>query len=208
MTDPCDSFPYPELSPLETGQGQPNHAALQLVHKQLNANAMSVLSSGGDGTRGHLAISITAAKYLILTGGVAHDPPVHPGAEPTIINPTGGNVTQVMAIEANRTHAAAIKVHTLYNTVQAKLKQLLLARIPAIYMRRFDDPDYGFANVTLIALLNHLDAVYGIISPSDYTANESKLETQWITTEPIENLWAQTEACAQFDPSIPAHKLV
>jgi hypothetical protein len=206
MTDPTSVFPHPELSP---HQGKPNHGSLKLIHKELNANAKSVISNRGNGETGYLDQTISAAKYFLLTGQQPPAPPVHPGANPApAVNPAGGNPTQAMITEALRLHVEAIRVHTEYHQVHAKLKQLLLARIPPIYIAIFDDPDYGFSEVSLLELLTFLDTEHGVISPADLTANEEELKSPWSTTDPIDVLWAKTTRCHLFDLTIPPAKLV
>jgi hypothetical protein len=53
-----DQFPHPELSPLQINEEKPNNASLKLLHKELNANAMSISSLCGSGQRGHLPLTV------------------------------------------------------------------------------------------------------------------------------------------------------
>jgi hypothetical protein len=85
MSDPgtktSSSFthPHPVLSPIV---GTPNNASIQILQKQLHANApRAIHSARGGGLNGHLTLVMPAPDYLVRTG-LAFDVPVHPGNSP------------------------------------------------------------------------------------------------------------------------------
>ena len=126
-------LPHPELTVLSTHPDKPNHGALIQLHKEMNANASSIHSPGGDGTRGHLPLTISPADYLALTG-VAHPAPVYPGANP--IDPPGA--TQHVITEANRVHAADLSTHATWHRTNNICKQTLLHVVDPIYFGGLD----------------------------------------------------------------------
>ena len=77
------NFPYPILTPFASERSPPNHASLLNLQRELNANAMSVHSHKGGGLHGHLALTVTAARYHELAGA-RFDIPVAPAVQPTI----------------------------------------------------------------------------------------------------------------------------
>jgi hypothetical protein len=60
------SFPHEPLTALSSEQ--PNNLTLKLLHQELNANAISVPSIRGNGSLGHLALTVSAAAYTLAAG--------------------------------------------------------------------------------------------------------------------------------------------
>jgi hypothetical protein len=85
-------FPHPELTPIV---GEPNNKSLQLLQKELYANARAVHSTRGGGANGHLAIIMPAPDYLTRTQ-IEFVPPVHPGVAPVHpVNATGNQIIEI-----------------------------------------------------------------------------------------------------------------
>jgi hypothetical protein len=78
MTDITISLPHKTLAPLAASRS--NQKSLELLHKEINANAISVRSTRGNGALGHRALTVSAANYTATAGGrVVFAPPLHPG---------------------------------------------------------------------------------------------------------------------------------
>ena len=177
-------FPHPTLTPLSSNT--PTQATLRVLHQELNANAIAVPSTRGNGTLGHFALVTSAAKYL-LTALVVFIAPVHPGQAPVhALNATGPQITEV-----NRQFAADGKEHTLYVNTEAALKKLLLQAVPSTFTQKLRDQELGYANVTTLALLNHLDTTYGTVKEEDLERNLKELHRPWSLHQPIETLFFQ-----------------
>jgi len=73
------AFPHPSFTP---STSRPSYATLTVWQKELSGNAASVSSHLGDGRQGHLALTISEAKYLAITGNVAFVPPLNPPLQP------------------------------------------------------------------------------------------------------------------------------
>jgi len=62
------AFPHPSLTP---STSRPSYATLTIWQKELSGNTASVSSHLGNGRQGHLALIISEAKCLAITGNVA-----------------------------------------------------------------------------------------------------------------------------------------
>ena len=164
---PTDSYPHPELTPIEPGV-KPDFAALKVIHQELNANAMSIPSTRGGGNHGHLAVTLATADFDAIAGTVPWANPAHPGAAPVHAN--GATAAQIT--ETNRAYKANLSEYALYSTVIATLKKQLIAAIPETYIKTKKDDLIGYANITLYGLLEHLDTTYGVVTSDDLQDNE------------------------------------
>jgi len=100
--DITSAFPHPSLTPSTL---RPNYATLAVLQKELSGNVASVSSHLGDGRQGHLALTISEAKYLAITGNVAFVPPLNPPLQTEqAVGATGPQIT-----EANRMHLENIQ---------------------------------------------------------------------------------------------------
>ena len=191
---------FTELTPLLNDR--PTRQALTLLHSELNANAMSIPSNRGGGDHGHLALVLSVARYTTVAGQ-AFVTPVHPGDDP-VIPPA-----------ASRHHC-----HDYLNQPSLQIPPRGLHHLP----RRGESPqekphhrcacslhcnprrhfEFAFAQVSTIALLNHLDSTYGTITESQLAANLAALQQPYDTTAPIEALWTRIADCQQFAATVDA----
>ena len=171
------------------------------MHQELNANALTIPTPREGGAHGHLALVIPAAQCnAINVVTVPWVRPVHPGATP---NHAGAN-TAAQITEANRACKANLEEFQLFVSTEAALKKPLLAAVPDTHTCLLKDDMLGCANTTTLALLTHLDATHGTITPDDLSANLEEMEALWSPTQPIEDLWNQIKRCqrcaAAHDP--------
>jgi hypothetical protein len=184
-------FPHPTLTPLSTTT--PNQTTLKILHQEMNANAIAVTSNRGNGQLGHLALVISPAKYLILSG-IPFVPPVHPGNAPVhAVGATGPQIT-----ETNRQFSADLKEFTLYFNTEAALKKVLLQAVPATFTQKLRDEELGYASTTTLQLLTHLDTTYGVVNEDDLDRNLAALHKPWKLHLPIETLFHQIHTCRTF----------
>jgi hypothetical protein len=178
-------YPHPTLSKII---GKPSYAALKLLQKEIYANARTVFSTRGGGNNGHLCLVMPALEYLIRTIGVPFNPPVYPGAPPT----TSLFITLVEFEAAHKVHAALEKEFRIYNQVGASLKAQLLVAIDSTYTNVLEDPLFGFADVTPLAIMMHLRTHYGQLKPEERGAIRESLRSPWNPDDPIEDVWTRT----------------
>jgi hypothetical protein len=78
-------FPDANIPPTHAPGMEPSYNSIHVAISQLNANAASVPSSGGDGILGHLVLTLGNAAYAkISMGNVDHLPPAPPTDAPVI----------------------------------------------------------------------------------------------------------------------------
>jgi hypothetical protein len=194
LIDPSELFPHPTLTAIIAGE-KPNYSTLKTIHRQINANAMAIASDRGGGLHGHLPLVIPPAQFNAIPNTAAWVAPVHPGPTPTI---DGANPTQHQINDGNKRHKAAIQEFKTAATVEAMLKRQIIAAIPDTFIKILKDEDYGYANVTTLTLLTHLDTTYGTVTPDDLDENIRKMNREWSPTQPLEDLWNQIMECRRF----------
>jgi hypothetical protein len=183
-------FPHPVLTRVS---GRPNYASLNLLRSELNANAMAIHSARGGGKLGHLALLMTDADYLALSGS-PFDLPPHPGTTPTVIAP----VNAASIKEATRVHLELRKEHEVVNYVTNGLRCQLLAAVEPRFVSELKDTSIGFANITLLQFLTHLFTNFGTITGADLNANRASILTAWNIDDPIQELWAKLKVIRDF----------
>jgi hypothetical protein len=136
---------------------------------------------------------LTPNAYLALTS-VAFDIPVHPGTAPT----HAPNATQAQITEGNRQFKANLDEHRHYHTIVAELRRQLLQAVPPRYVNQLADADFGFTDVSMIAILAHLCDTYGKITPEELEANRARLASVWDPDSSIEALWLRLKECQEL----------
>ena len=184
------TYPHPVLTPIV---GRPDNTTIQVLQKEIYANAKAIDSTRGGGQNGHLAIVMAAPAYLARSG-VVFNAPVHPGDAPE--HAVGATTAQIT--ETNRRFKYDLADHRLFRTVSEELKQQLLLAVPHRYFRVFEDVDMGYADVTVLTILTHLKTVYAVVEPEDIDKNREKLSTPWNPDDPIEELWHRISEIQRF----------
>ena len=184
------AFPHPELTPINN---RPNAASIQLLTRQLYANARSVHSTRGGGNDGHLALVMGPNEYFLRTG-VPFIAPDHPGIQPDHAN----NATNAQITQANRIYDTNLSDFNTYRSVIAELRQQIIQAVDSIYYNVLEDPVFGYADVTPLQLLQHLTTTYGTRSIDDLEENRATLAADWDPDSPIEDLWTRIKDAKQY----------
>lgn len=184
------TFPHPELTIVE---GEPTNSSIQVLQRELYANARAIHSTRGGGAHGYLALLMPDADYLALTN-IAFVAPVHPGDTP--IHAAGA--TQPQISEANRQYLHDLTVHTEYMTVSHELKKGIIAAVDNKYLEILEDADMGYADVTCAQMLSHLKTTYGSIVREDIDKNRNILSAPWNVDNPMEELWLRIKECQRI----------
>lgn len=184
------TFPHPTLSPIPD---KPTNATLQILQRELYANARAIHSTRGGGAHGHLTIIMPTADYLARVGQTFNTPN-HPGNAPVHAAPA----TQAQITETNRQYAADLAEHTLYQTVTMELKKQILAAVPNRYLNILADDDMGFADVTCATMLAHLKDTYGNITREELEINRNRLSAEWNPEYPMEDLWLRIREVQRY----------
>jgi hypothetical protein len=189
------AFPTVVLTPLGTLTEPPNYATIHRAQVELNGNARSVHSNGGDGILGHLALTLSPERYQALSAGnVPFIPPVNPPTDPVhAANSTAGQIA-----EDNRLHLVQQKVFQTYTNVDAALRSQLIEATPAPFLAAMRHADLGFGGLSCLQLLAHLQTAYAIITAQDLEDNHTRMLTPWNPPTPLEVLFTQLEDGAAY----------
>ena len=195
ISKPIDSFPYKELTPLPT-TCDPTYHELSVLQKQLNANAMSVLTDLGGGTHGFLTLVVDRLTYFTIAQA-DFDPPTQPPVVPDLgmFGAMATNIT--LTLEMTR-HKHALQEWNNYNATIKDLRSQLLVAVPRALIEELADKDSDFNNVPPLEIITKLFALYGKITPAMLKTNLAKLDEPWNPTDNINVLWKQIKDCKEF----------
>ncbi|CAB9519302.1 hypothetical protein SEMRO_1007_G230400.1 [Seminavis robusta] len=188
-----DYFSHAQLTPIPPEE-KPTFSNLKIIHQEINANAMAVTSRLAGGHYGHLALTVPTATFNALENATAWVEPVHPGPNPV----HGATATAAQITETNRLFAQNMEQFIICKAVGTALKKQLLEAIPDTFTNTLKNDLFGYANVSVLALLEHLDTTYGKVDRVDLKDNIDRMNAKWSPTQPIEDLFTQIEAAKQF----------
>jgi hypothetical protein len=153
---------------------------------------MSVHSDAGGGLHGHLGLTITPARYLAVAQ-VPYPPPPVPPVLPVVPAAPAAAITVAL-----RQHQEQVRIFRLYHDTDKALLRCIIAATPATYIDALSDNEFGFANVTTLALLTHLHTTYGALTPADRDNNLARMHTAWSPPVLIKVLFKQLEEGQRF----------
>jgi hypothetical protein len=191
MTAPTFTFMHPTLTPIAN---KPSTATLNLLKKEIYANAMSKPSILGGGNHGFLALVMSPNGYAQLNGTQPFIDPVHPGTQPA--HPAGATGPQMT--ESNRRHDFALTTYVEFAAMRDHLKGQLIAAVDDTYIQILSDEIFGFANVTPRDIMIHLMVTYGVRTIEDLESNRDKIKSDWNPDTEIEHLWKRAADCKAF----------
>jgi hypothetical protein len=188
-------FPHADILATHAPGSEPSYGSLQASITQLNANAASVPSPGGDGLLGHLVLTLGDTAYTAISAGqVPHPAPAAPPAAPVF----AAGATAAVIADARQQLIDDKNIFATYYATDAALKQQLLAATDERFVLSLKHRSHGFALVRTRAIITHLFATYGAITADDLLANDARMRTPWDPTTPIELLFAQIDDGAAF----------
>jgi hypothetical protein len=183
-------FEFPELTKIH---GEPTSESLYKLRNELKANAQSVYSHLSDGAHGHLALVLSQAQYALLTNQ-PFDRPVHPG--PLTIPATS---TAAIATALKEAHIEQIRLFREVQGVEKALIQQIVQAVAAPYLIALRERSSNSLQGTVTQILDHLQAVYGRVSPQMLEDREHELRTMpYNTTDPIDVVFNAVEDYVDF----------
>jgi hypothetical protein len=183
-------FEFPELTKIH---GEPTSESLFKLRNELKANAQSVYSHLSDGTHGHLALVLSDAQYALLTNQ-AFVRPAHPG--PLVI-PAG--TTAVMATAMKDAHVEEIRLFREVQGVEKALIQQIVQAVEAPYLIALRERTSNSLRGTVNAILDHLQTVYGRVSPQMLEDRDQELRNMTYNTKyPIDIVFNAVEDFVDF----------
>jgi hypothetical protein len=147
--------------------GQPTYETLQTLATEIKANASSVPSTLGGGQYGHLGLILSTDRYATLANTVPWVSPPNPGPFDPPANGTGPQ------IEAAKDVWRELKLS--FDLCQATEKALIaqiVESIDLIYLRALLNRTTGQYSSDIRAVLMHLFATHGKITPQQVKAKE------------------------------------
>ena len=164
--------------------GQPTYETLQILATEIKANAASVPSTLGGGQYGHLGLVLSADRYATLATTVPWVTPPNPGP----FAPPAGTGPQ---IEAARDVWRELKLS--FNLCQATDKALIaqiVDAIDSIYLRALLNRVTGQYSTDIRAVLLHLFATHGKITPQQVKAKEmSTINMHYDISLPVDTVF-------------------
>jgi hypothetical protein len=192
MTASAVPLPHPTLPSLH-GLEEPGWHEMDNLKRDLRENAIAMKSTG-NGILGHLPLVVAPATYLLESNNVPFVVPVNPGANAIVPD----NATNFQMTQINHTFLVQTKHWDEYLNAQLELKKLLLAAVPDKYIRSLKSKLSGYTNVSILAILDHLDAKFSKISDAALRDNHADLERTWSTADSIDTVWDHIEQCRDF----------
>ena len=101
--------------------GQPTDDDINKLTTQLTAALVTISTTIGGGTLGHIGIIVPDTRYTVLSGGTSFTRPTHPGAYPA----TASNNTKTREREVAK-HKASIKEFETYMACEAWARQSIV----------------------------------------------------------------------------------
>ena len=146
--------------------GQPTYETLQTLATEIKANAASVPSTLGGGQYGHLGLVLSADRYATLATTVAWVTPPNPGP----FAPPAGTGPQIEAAK-DVWRELKLAFHLCQATEKALIAQIVDS-IDSIYLRALLNRVTGQYSTDIRAVLMHLFATHGKITPQQVKAKE------------------------------------
>ena len=167
---PAFPFPHPVLTAITD---RPTTDDVNLLKRQVLANLLAITSDVGGGAHGHAWLGMDDAAFTTMTG-VAAVVPVHPGPLPVYANGT----SQPTITAGNRLYDTNVLRFQKYQSVKSAVRAQILTAVPPTYYNTLEDALFGYANVEIIDLLEHLADAYADVNDliaSTFEAFKSRL---------------------------------
>ena len=152
-------------------QGEPTFAALQLLTREVKANAMAVHSTLGGGAHGHLGLVLSNAQYANLSP----TPFVRPVFPAPLVIPTGTTAVAANAIERN--YKESLRLFREVMGVENALKQQLIKAVDSSFLEAIRDPVTYVLEGTIADNLTFLMTTYGRVTPEMLNDENDKITT-------------------------------
>ena len=180
-------FEFTELTPI---RGEPSYETLDLILKQLKANASKVHSNLGGGAHGHLGLVVSPTTYAIIAPATPFTRPPFPGSQATIPPGTTQNNARIIREQFQEN----LRVYHEVNNVDKTLKQQLIKAINPMYLEAVRDRTSNTIDVPVYVVMQHLFDNYGDVTPEVFQARETTVKSHtYDPLTPIDNLFKEIE---------------
>jgi hypothetical protein len=131
--------------------GQPTDNNINKLTTQLTAALVTILTTNGGGTVGHIGIVVPESRYVGLSMGPKLVWPVHPGAYPA----TASDDTKTREKEVTK-HEAKIKEFETYMSCKAWARLAIVSAMDKEWISKRHNKDIGYQGVQPLKLLELL----------------------------------------------------
>jgi hypothetical protein len=184
---------YFEFTDLTKVQGEPDSESLYRLRNELKANAQSVYSNLSDGLHGHLGLVLPPTQYALITN-VPFVRPTHPGL---LAIPPG--TTAPMIAVMKDAHTEQLRLFKEVTGVEKALIQQMVRAIDPPYLAALRDRASNSLRGTVSQVLEHLNTVYGRVSPQMLENREQELRTMLYNAKfPIDMVFNAVEDFVDF----------
>ena len=161
--------------------GQPSERDATQLRKELGKMAGSVKTKLGGGKHGHLGLVIPEDTYKTIShGSQIFDIPAHPGDYPAQVSTDAATREKEVA-----EHKANKRTCEKCDAVHEFLKEKAIKAIDEEWLVELDDDILGFANVSLLQILEHLTNQGGKLDYIDISKLKKERDSGWDTNEHI-----------------------
>jgi hypothetical protein len=169
---------------------KPMYETLQTLTTELKANAGSVPSTLGGGQHGHLALIMSPARYATLAHTVPWVAPANPGPFVPPVPP--GTAAQIDA--ARDVWKELCQSFELPQATEKALVALIVEAIGPIYLRALLNRATGQYSTDIRAVLTHLFATHGKITPQQVTAKQQEVyKMHYDISQPVDTVFNAIE---------------
>ena len=162
-------FEKSELTPI---RGEPTYPSLELLLKELKANALNVHSNLGGGTHGHLGLVISPASYAHISA-TPFNHPTFPGTAAVV--PPGS--TQHAARTIRLKFDKDLRVYHEVNNVDKALKQQIVRAIEPRYLDAVRNRTTNTITIPVYRVMEHLFNTYGEVTPETFQQKEADIKS-------------------------------
>ena len=169
---------------------------LTKLKKELTKITGSVPTALGGGKHGHAGLIIEEAKYIAVSnGGVTFNIPAHPGMYPTAVS----DDAKIRASKEAK-HKGLILQHEICAGVEQVMKDFIVEAIDDEWLAEIEDEVMGFANMTMIDMLKHLELRGGAMDYVDTKEIKKERDDPWDVNKYVVTYFNRVEqAVKQLD---------
>jgi hypothetical protein len=148
LQDVFDALKAFEIAKID---GQPTDNNINKLMMQLTAALVTISTTNGGGTLGHIGIVVPQSRYVALSTGPRLVRPVHPGAYPA----TASDDTKTREKEVPE-HKAKIKEFETYMACKAWAYMAIVSAVDKEWISERHDEDISYQGVQPLELLELL----------------------------------------------------
>ena len=188
---PVVKLTHDPLTKLDSVQ-DPTAEAIRLLRREIYANAREVPCQMAGGHHGHLGLVMPAEEYIALAGEPYRLP------DPPDIPDYAGAANDDERAEWAALYQLDTRIYNESHGMNMQLKNLLLQAVPHEYLDSLYDDTHGFAEASILDMLDLLMDTYGDIDDDALEDNLKKITAPWDPTTKIITVFTNGNRCRKF----------